>query len=122
MQYRLLADAVLVVHLAFVLWVALGCLVVWRWPRGVFLHIPAVAWGAWIELSGSICPLTYMEVDFRQRGGQAGYSGGFIDHYITGCLYPDGLTREMQIGVGVVLLALNMFVYWRLFKRQRAVA
>jgi hypothetical protein len=80
MQYRLLADAVLIIHLTFVLWVALGCVVVWYRPWSASLHIPALAWGAYIELSGGICPLTYMELDFRERGGQAGYSNGFIDH------------------------------------------
>jgi hypothetical protein len=119
MQYRLLADAVLVVHLAFVLWVALGVLVVWRWPWSASLHIPAVAWGAYIELAAGICPLTYLEIDLRERGGQAGYSGGFIDHYITGCLYPDGLTRSAQIAVGITLFALNAIVYWRLVRRLR---
>jgi hypothetical protein len=118
-QYRLLADAVLIVHLAFVMWVVLGCVVVWRWPWSARLHIPAVVWGAYIEFSGAICPLTDMELELRARGGQAGYSGGFIDHYITGCLYPEGLTREMQIALGVVLLACNAAVYWRVLRRQR---
>ncbi len=121
MQYRLLADAVLIVHLAFVLWVALGCLVVWRWPWSASLHIPAVAWGSYIELSGGVCPLTYLELDLRARGGQAGYSNGFIDHYITGCLYPEGLTREMQIALGLTLFALNAAMYWRLARRVRRV-
>jgi hypothetical protein len=117
--YRLLADGVLIVHLSFVLWVALGVLLVWRVPWMASLHIPAVAWGMYIELSGAICPLTYLELDYRQRGGQAGYTGGFIDHYITGCLYPDGLTRTAQIIVGVALFALNVLVYGLLLRRVR---
>jgi hypothetical protein len=121
MQYRILADAVLIVHLAFVLWVALGCLVAWRWPWSARLHIPAVAWGAFIELSGGICPLTTLELDWRERGGQAGYSNGFIDHYITGCLYPEGLTRTMQVSLGLALLALNAFIYWRLARRRQQI-
>lgn len=119
MLYRLLADGVLVVHLSFVLWVALGVLIVWRFPWTASLHLPAVAWGMYIELSGAICPLTYLEVDYRQRGGQAGYTGGFIDHYITGCLYPDGLTRKAQIAVGIGLFTLNVLVYWLLLRRLR---
>jgi uncharacterized membrane protein (DUF485 family) len=117
--YRLLADAVLIVHLSFVLWVALGVLIVWRAPWSAGLHIPAVAWGIYIELSGAICPLTTWEIELRERGGQAGYSGGFIDHYITGCLYPDGLTRSAQIAVGVVVFALNATIYWLLVRRMR---
>jgi hypothetical protein len=119
LQYRLLADAVLIVHLSFVLWVTLGALIVWRIPWTASLHLPAVGWGAYIELSGAICPLTYLEVDLRERGGQAGYTNGFIDHYITGCLYPGGLTRSAQIVVGGILLALNAFIYWRLLQRLR---
>jgi hypothetical protein len=117
--YRLLADGVLIVHLSFVLWVALGALLVWRVPWTASLHIPAVAWGMYIELSGAICPLTYLELDYRERGGQAGYTGGFIDHYITGCLYPDGLTRSAQIVVGVALFGLNALVYSLLLRRLR---
>lgn len=119
MLYRLLADGVLIVHLSFVLWVALGALVVWRVPWSASLHVPAVAWGIYIELSGSVCPLTYWEIGLRQRGGQAGYSGGFIDHYITGCLYPDGLTRTEQIVLGVLVFTLNAVTYWLLVRRLR---
>jgi Protein of Unknown function (DUF2784) len=119
MQYRVLADLVLIVHLTFVLWVVLGAAAAWRWPWSATLHLPAVAWGGYIELSGSICPLTSLEVEWRQRGGQAGYTGGFIDHYITGCLYPDGLSRTLQITVGVVLLTLNVLIYWSLLRRLR---
>jgi hypothetical protein len=119
LQYRLLADAVLIVHLSFVLWVALGVFVVWRAPWSASLHIPAVVWGTYIELSGAICPLTDWEIALRQRGGEAGYAGGFIDHYITGCLYPDGLTRTTQIALGAFLFFLNVVIYWRLIQRIR---
>ena len=94
MGYRLLADAVLIVHLAFIAFVVLGGLLVLRWPRIAWLHLPAVAWGAWIEFSGGICPLTPLEVGLRARGGEAAYSGGFIEHYVTGLIYPEGLDRS----------------------------
>ena len=119
MQYSLLADAVMVVHLSFVLWVALGALVVWRFPWSARLHLPAVAWGIYIEMSGAICPLTFWEIELRRRGGEAGYTGGFIDHYITGCLYPEGLTRSAQITLGLVVFTLNAVTYWLLVRRLR---
>ena len=92
MIYRALADAVLIVHLCFVPFVVLGGLVVLRWPRVAWLHVPAVLWGIYIELSGRICPLTPLENSLRERGGESGYTGGFIEHYITALIYPDGLT------------------------------
>src|SRR4026207_1701633 len=93
MRYRLLADAVLIVHLAFIAFVVLGGLLVLRWPRVAWVHPPPAAWGAWIEFSGRICPLTPLEVGLRARGGAAAYSGGFLGHYITGALYPEGRGR-----------------------------
>ena len=90
MWYRLLADAVLIVHLAFIAFVALGGLLVLHWPRLAWLHLPAIAWGAWIEFSGWICPLTPLEVGLRARGGEATYTGGFIEHYVTAAHLPGG--------------------------------
>jgi hypothetical protein len=119
MIYRFMADAVLVLHLFFVLFVALGGLAVLRWPSLAWLHIPAAVWGALIEFFGWICPLTPLENSLRLRGGEAGYSGGFIDHYITGTIYPDGLTRTMQIGIGALVVLINGYVYWRLWRRHR---
>lgn len=119
MIYNALADTVLVVHLAFVLFVALGGFLVWRWPWLAWLHLPAAAWGVWIEASGSICPLTPLENSLRRRGGEAGYSGGFIDHYITSLIYPDGLTRNVQLAIGGGVLLLNIAVYCVLIRRLR---
>src|SRR4029453_4375483 len=82
MAYRLLADTVLVVHLVFIAFVGLGGLLVLRWPRLAWLHLPAVAWGAWTDFSGRIRPLTPLEVDLRARGGEGTYRGGFIEHYL----------------------------------------
>lgn len=115
---RLAADAVALLHVAFVLFVAGGGLLVWRWPRLAWLHLPAVAWGAWIEFTGWICPLTPLENHLRQAIGQIGYSGGFIDHYLWPLLYPAGLTREWQWVLGAGVLALNGGVYGLLLIRR----
>ncbi|HEX7113874.1 MAG TPA: DUF2784 domain-containing protein [Steroidobacter sp.] len=119
MLYSFLADVVLVVHLLFVLFVAVGALVLLRWPRLVWIHLPAVLWGAYIELSGRVCPLTPLEVRLRQLGGEAGYEGGFIDHYITAWLYPSGLTRGMQIGLAIGVFVVNAALYWWVFLGRR---
>ena len=120
MWYRLLADAVLIVHLAFIVFVALGGLLVQRWPRLAWLHLPAIAWGAWIEFSGSICPLTPLEVGLRARSGEPTYTGGFIEHYITRLIYPEGLDRRHQIVLGALVLVLNAGIYaWLLWRRRR---
>jgi Protein of Unknown function (DUF2784) len=119
MLYRLLADAVLMLHLAFVLFVALGGLLVLRYPRLIWLHVPAVVWGVYVEFSGRICPLTPLENSLRQRGGETGYSGGFIDHYVTSLVYPDGLTRTTQVMVGLSVIAINLVIYAVLLRRLR---
>jgi hypothetical protein len=109
--YRALADLVLVVHLAFVVFVVLGGLLVLRWPRLAWLHVPAAIWGVLIEYTGWICPLTPLENSFRIQGGEAGYSDGFIQHYIQPLLYPAGLTSSTQVVLGSVALILNLTVY-----------
>lgn len=121
MLYRALADVVLTAHLCFVLFVALGGLLSLRWPRVALVHVPVAIYGAAIELVGFLCPLTPLENALRRRGGEAGYSGGFIDHYMTAAIYPDGLTRRAQLVLGVGVLLLNAAVYavwWR--RRRRA--
>jgi hypothetical protein len=118
MAYRWLADLVLVVHLAFIVFVVLGGLLVIRRPKLAWLHLPAAIWGSWIEFSGRICPLTPLENHFRRLGGQAGYSGGFIEHYITAIIYPDGLTRAVQITFGVLVVLINVLAYRRVWKRR----
>jgi hypothetical protein len=119
MAYRAAADAILVAHLAFVLFVVFGALLLLRWPRLAWLHIPAVVWAAFIEFSGMICPLTPLEVALRQRAGQAGYGGGFIDHYVVSLLYPEGLTQNTQAMLGAVLVAINAAIYIVAFRRRR---
>jgi hypothetical protein len=119
MWYRGAADAVLLVHIAFVLFVILGGLLVFRWPRMAWVHAPVALYGALIEFAGFTCPLTPLEIWLRQRGGEAGYSGGFIEHYITAALYPTGLTREVQLALGTGVLLLNGTVYWLWLRRRR---
>ena len=118
MLYRLAADAVLAAHLAFVLFVVCGGLLVLRTPRLAWLHLPAVAWGAYVELSGSICPLTPLEVTLRRGAGEAGYGGDFIGHYLVSLIYPAGLTRELQMALGAAALLLNLIVYFILWRRR----
>src|SRR5215204_6284480 len=116
---RGVADLVLVVHLAFVLFVVFGGLLALRWRRVAWIHVPVALYGATIEFIGFICPLTPLEVWLRRRGGEAGYSGGFIEHYITAALYPTGLTREVQLALGAVVLVLNGIVYAVWLRRRR---
>jgi hypothetical protein len=120
MSARLLADAVLLLHLGFVLFVAAGALAVLRWPRLAWLHLPAVAWGVGISLAGAVCPLTPLEQWLRARAGQHGYAGGFIEHYLLGIVYPEGLTRSLQVGIGLAALGVNLAAYaWLCMLRSR---
>ena len=112
-----LADAVLVVHGLFVVWAAFGVFAVWRWPWLAVLHLPALAWAVWIEASGGVCPLTPLEVWLRRAAGQEGYTGGFIEHYLGGLIYPAGLTRSAQWLVAGALAAINAVPYALLIRR-----
>ena len=120
MLYRGLADLTLVIHLAFVLFVILGGFLALRWPRVAWVHVPVALYGATIEFIGFICPLTPLEIWLRRRGGEAGYEGGFIEHYITAAIYPTGLTREIQLVLGVAVLAINVIVYTIWLRRRKA--
>jgi hypothetical protein len=111
MTYRILADAVLVVHMSFILFVVAGGFLVRRWRGVAWVHIPAVAWGALIEFMGWVCPLTPLEIWARSRAGSTGYSGGFIEHYLLPVVYPAALTDEIQIVLGASVLILNLFIY-----------
>ncbi|MGH7457752.1 MAG: DUF2784 domain-containing protein [Longimicrobiaceae bacterium] len=120
MPYHLLADFTVVLHFGFVLFVVLGGLLLLRWPRVAWLHLPAVAWGALIEFAGWLCPLTPLENRFRRLAGERGYEGGFVEHYLTSILYPSGLTRELQLWLGAGVLLLNAAIYALLWRRRRA--
>jgi len=120
MLYRLLADAVLLLHLAFILLVVFGALFVWRFRRLAWLHVPAVVWAGLIEFSGWVCPLTPLENHLRRLGGEVGYAGGFIEHYLLPVIYPPGLSHEMQVALGLAVVALNGLAYgWLLFRARR---
>jgi hypothetical protein len=111
MFYRALADGVLLIHLAFVLFVvAGGFLALWR-PSLRWVHLPAAAWGAIIEFTGWICPLTPWEQTLRLKAGQVGYTGGFIERYLLPLLYPERLTPALQVWLGVAVLVLNVAIY-----------
>lgn len=119
MTARLLADVVLVAHLAFILFVVAGGLLAWRHPRIAWLHLPALAWATYVELASVTCPLTPLEVSLRRAAGGAGYSDGFIEHYLVPIVYPPGLTPRAQTLLGVALIALNMVLYGALAVRAR---
>jgi hypothetical protein len=104
MVFRLLADLVVVVHLAFILLVAVGGLLVWRWPWLMRLHAPAVAWGTAIITIGFTCPLTPLEKELRRRAGEQGYRGGFVDHYIEGVIYPGTLAPVARALIAAVIV------------------
>ena len=118
MLYRLLADLVVVLHLAFVLFVMLGGLFALRWPRAAWFHIPTAIWGAGIEFLQGICPLTPLENHLRQLGGDAGYSGGFVEHYLLPVLYPAGLNQNIQVGIGLFVLLFNVTIYAVVWRRR----
>jgi hypothetical protein len=123
MLYRVLADLVVTLHLGFVLFVVLGGLLVARFPRLAWLHLPAAAWGVWVELTDRVCPLTPLENHFRRLGGEAGYPGGFVEHYLLPVLYPAALTRTVQYVLAGVVLAVNLAAYgWVLVRGRRAPA
>lgn len=117
-MYGFIADAIAVLHLVFVIFVVLGVLAVRRWPRIAWLHIPAVLWAAYVETTGSYCPLTPWETRYRELAGEHAYSGDFVGNYILPMLYPAGLTRGIQIALGLAVLAGNGLVYLLLARRQ----
>jgi hypothetical protein len=119
MVYRVLADVVLLLHLAFILFVVLGALLVWRFPHLAWLHLPAVMWAGLIEISGRVCPLTPLENHLRGLSGEAGYPGGFIEYYLLPIIYPHALTREIQVGLGITAIAINVVAYTVLHHRTR---
>lgn len=119
MLWRLAADALLLLHLAFIVFVLCGGLLLLRWPRLCYLHLPAVAWGASVELCHLYCPLTPWENQLRRAAGEAGYEGGFIEHYLIPLIYPAGLTPQIQLWLGGLVLLVNAGVYLHLLLRWR---
>ena len=111
MLYQLAADAVVLLHFGFILYVVLGGLLSYKWLYLLWLHLPAVIWWAVMSMAGWICPLTPLEIKFRAAGGGGHYSSGFIEHYILPVIYPAGLSRELQTTMGIALLVVNVLVY-----------
>jgi hypothetical protein len=118
MLLRVTADLVVLLHVAFVVFVVSGGLLVLKWPRAAYLHLPAAAWGALIEFAGWVCPLTPLENHLRRLAGEAGYSGGFVEHYVVDVLYPAGWTLALRITLGVVVVAANLLVYSVVLRRR----
>lgn len=121
--HKFAAEFLVLLHCAFVAFVVLGALLVLRWPRLMWAHLPAVAWGAISELFGIVCPLTPLEQSLWLRAGEAGYRGGFVEHYLVALLYPTGLTRPIQIGLGAGVVIVNLALYaWLVRHRRRRAA
>jgi hypothetical protein len=120
MLFHWLAVLVLLAHLAYLAFVVLGALLVLRRPRLAWVHLPAVAWGVYVEYAGIVCPLTPLENAMLARAGEQGYAGGFIAHYLTATIYPAGLTRAIEIALGTFALLFNAALYaWILRRRMR---
>jgi hypothetical protein len=119
MGNALAADAVMLIHFGFIAFALLGSFLVLRWPKVIFLHIPALAWGVWIEASGNICPLTPLENHFRALAGQSTFGEGFITHYLGPIIYPAGLTRTTQFLIMGVLIAVNLIGYGLVIAKRR---
>jgi hypothetical protein len=119
MLFRLAADALVVLHLAFIVFVVAGGFLTWRWPRLAWIHVPTAVYGAAIEFVGWICPLTPWEVALRRQAGEAGYEGGFIEHYVLPIIYPGELTPTLRLVLGLAVVAANAVAYAGLVLRQR---
>jgi hypothetical protein len=115
MFYRLAGEAVLLLHLAFIGFVLLGGAIAVRWRWLILVHLPAAAWGFFVEITGRICPLTYAENYLRIKAGQSGYSESFIEHYLLAIIYPAGLTQEIQFVLASLVVVVNVAIYAWLF-------
>ena len=118
MLFRALADLVVLVHLAFIVFVVLGSALALRWWWIPWVHLPAVLWSALLEFCGWICPLTPLENWLRRAGGAAEYSGGFVEQYVVPIVYPAGLTRDAQVALGILVCVINAVIYVRLWRRH----
>ena len=119
MIYRIAADFVLMTHFAFIVLVVAGGLIVFRYAWFAWIHIPAASWGAFIELTGRICPLTTLENYLRIRAGQEGYANSFIEQYILPVIYPAGLTRQVQFVLAGIVVTVNVIIYATILLRKR---
>jgi hypothetical protein len=119
MVFRILADATVVLHFVFILFVLLGGVLVAHWPRAAWIHLPAAGWGAFVEFAGWICPLTPLENWLRRHGGGPAYTTSFVEYYLVPVLYPSSLPRELQWGLGGLVLVVNVAVYLVVLRRRR---
>ena len=119
MPYNILADLIVLIHCVFVLFSVLGAFLIIRWRMMLWFHLPAVLWAAWIEFSGGICPLTPLENWLRLKSGDAAYSDDFVAHYLLPLLYPSGLSRNIQIVLGIIVVAINLLLYGYVFVLQK---
>jgi len=119
MSAHVAVDGVLVLHLAFIAFVIVGGLLAMRWRRLVLLHAPAVVWGVFVELTGSICPLTFVENRLRAAAGLSGYAGDFVGHYLMRVIYPAGLTRTTQVLLAVAVIVINASIYAAMLRAKQ---
>jgi len=112
------ADVIVLIHFAYIVFVMTGGLLALRWRRIIWIHIPAALWGALVEFTGWICPLTPLELLFRIRGGETPYEEGFVEHYLLPLLYPADLTRNIQVALGMIVVGVNVVIYWLVFRRK----
>jgi hypothetical protein len=117
--FGLLADLVVIAHLAFILFVLAGGLLALRWKPAAWIHLPAAAWGFFIEVAGRVCPLTPLEIRLRLKAGELGYEESFVEHHILPLVYPEELTRNLQLGLGGLVLVVNALVYAWVLRRLR---
>lgn len=118
LMYTVLADLLVLLHFTFIVFVVAGGLLVYKWPVLAWFHLPAAAWGAVVEFQGWICPLTPLEIRLRDIAGERSYSGDFIDNYVLALMYPGGLTAEIQILLGCLVILLNMLIYTLIWQRR----
>ena len=119
MIYSFLADLLVVFHLVFILYVMAGALLIFKWPKTLWLNMPACFWGMTVEITGWICPLTPWEIQLRRLAGEEGYTGSFIEHYLIPIIYPSGLTREVQMVLGGTVLIVNLCLYTLILIKKR---
>jgi hypothetical protein len=117
--YGLLAELVVVAHLTFILFVVAGGLLALRWKRAAWIHLPAAIWGVLIEVAGWICPLTPLENHLRRKAGEIGYEASFVEHHVLPLVYPEELTRNLQLVLGGLVFVVNLFIYAVVLKRRR---
>ena len=115
-MYELFANLTLIIHLIFILFVIFGGLLFFIFPKIIYIHLPALLWGIYIELTNSFCPLTNLENWFLHQGGLTTYSNDFINNYLFPIIYPEGLTTDIQIYLGIILIIINILIYGLIFK------